>query len=81
MALEQGESAGWGTRHGAEAEALVVPLMSSTRVLGIMIFYPRSADDLLAPQRRRVIEALALSTLTARLGAGWPAPEPSKETK
>jgi two-component system, OmpR family, sensor histidine kinase KdpD len=59
MALEQGESAGWGTTHGAEAEALVVPLMSSTRVMGIMIFYPRSADDLLAPQRRRVIEALA----------------------
>src|SRR4051812_12292729 len=33
MALEQEVSAGWGTTHGAEAEALVVPLMSSTRVM------------------------------------------------
>src|SRR4051812_40682052 len=59
MAFERGESAGWGTTHGADAEALVVPLKSTTQLMGIVIFYPRSADDLLSPQRRRVIEALA----------------------
>ena len=59
MAIEREESAGWGTTHGAEAEALVVPLKSASRVMGIVIFYPRSADDLLSPHRRRVIEALA----------------------
>jgi|SRR3954471_3306625 two-component system sensor histidine kinase KdpD len=59
LALDRGESAGWGTAHGADAEALVVPLKSTTQLMGIVIFYPRSADDLLSPQRRRVIEALA----------------------
>ena len=59
MAFDRGESAGWGTTHGADAEALVVPLKSTSRVMGIVIFYPRSADDLLSPQRRRMIEALA----------------------
>ena len=38
MAFERGESAGWGTAHGADAEALVVPLKSSTRTMGIVIF-------------------------------------------
>ncbi len=59
MALEQGESAGWGTSHGADAEALVVPLKSSVRVMGIVILYPQSSDDLLPLQRRRMIETLA----------------------
>jgi two-component system, OmpR family, sensor histidine kinase KdpD len=59
MAYERGESAGRGTAHGADAEALVVPLKSSTLVLGIVIFYPQSCEDLLSPQRRRVIETLA----------------------
>ncbi len=59
MAFDRGESAGWGTTHGADAEALVVPLKSTSRVMGIVMFYPRSADELLSPQRRRVIEALA----------------------
>jgi two-component system, OmpR family, sensor histidine kinase KdpD len=59
MAFERGESAGWGTTHGADAEALVVPLKTTSRVMGIVIFYPRSADELLSPHRRRVIETLA----------------------
>ena len=65
MAFERGESAGWGTAHGADAEALVVPLKSSTRTMGIVIFSPRSPEDLLSPQRRRMIETLAEQAATS----------------
>ena len=36
-----------------------MPLKSSIRVMGIVILYPQSSDDLLPLQRRRMIETLA----------------------
>jgi two-component system, OmpR family, sensor histidine kinase KdpD len=65
MAFERGESAGWGTAHGADAEALVVSLRASTKIMGIVAFYPQSSDELLSPHRRRTIETLAEQAATS----------------
>jgi two-component system sensor histidine kinase KdpD len=56
---DHGESAGWGTSHCAEAEALVVPLRSPSRVGGILVLRPEKPDGVLSPRRRRLVEALA----------------------
>ena len=58
-AYQHGESAGWGTRHCAEAEALVVPLKSPTRVIGVVTLRPRSLDEAPSPARWEIVEALA----------------------
>ena len=58
-AFEQGESAGRGTPHCAEAEALVVPLRTSAGVCGIAVVQPENLDQDLTPQLRRRIEVLA----------------------
>lgn len=58
-AYEKGESAGWGTRHCAEAEALVVPLKGTSRIIGVVTVRPRSLDDVLAEPERETVETLA----------------------
>jgi two-component system, OmpR family, sensor histidine kinase KdpD len=57
-AYRNGESAGWGTSHCAESEALVVPLRSSNRTLGVVAVRPEPAEHP-QPATRRTIEALA----------------------
>jgi two-component system sensor histidine kinase KdpD len=39
-----GKASGQGTAHSAEAEALIVPLRSSTRVLGVIVAVPEPED-------------------------------------
>jgi two-component system sensor histidine kinase KdpD len=58
-AYEHGESAGWGTTHCAEAEALVVPLRTASRTIGVTTVRPDSPDRILSATERRTIEALA----------------------
>jgi two-component system sensor histidine kinase KdpD len=58
-AYKNGESAGWGTRHCAEAEALVVPLKAPSGIIGVVTVRPRSLDDVLAEPERETVEALA----------------------
>jgi two-component system sensor histidine kinase KdpD len=58
-AYENGECAGWGTRHCAGAEALVVPLRSPSRMIGVVIVHPRSLDDVLPEPEQETVEALA----------------------
>jgi two-component system sensor histidine kinase KdpD len=58
-AYEHGESAGWGTRQCAEAEALIIPLRSSSRTLGVLLLKPDLPERLLAEADRRTLEALA----------------------
>jgi two-component system sensor histidine kinase KdpD len=57
-AYEHGESAGWGTNRCAEAEALVIPLRSSSRTLGLVTLRPELPDRLLTAAERRTSEAL-----------------------
>lgn len=58
-AYRNGESAGAGTRHCAEAEALVVPLKSPTRVVGVVTIHPESLDNVLPEPDRVTVEVLA----------------------
>jgi two-component system, OmpR family, sensor histidine kinase KdpD len=58
-AYENGESAGWGTSQCAEAEALVIPLSSSSRTLGVVTLKPESPERILSAAELRTIEALA----------------------
>lgn len=70
-AWQQGEPAGSGTRHGAEAEALVVPLKASTRLLGIVALQPEPADRRVTAAERTTVQALADQTaLALELGHG-----------
>ncbi|HEX5574283.1 MAG TPA: DUF4118 domain-containing protein [Gemmatimonadales bacterium] len=64
-ALQNGESAGWGTHQCAEAEALVVPLRSSNRTLGVVVLQPDSADQPPKAADRRTVEALATQAAAA----------------
>jgi two-component system sensor histidine kinase KdpD len=57
-ACDHGESAGWGTNHCAEAEALLVPLQSSGRSIGVVSLEPESPDRVLSLTERRTVEAL-----------------------
>jgi two-component system sensor histidine kinase KdpD len=58
-AYRNGQSAGAGTRHCAEAEALVVPLKSTHRTIGVVTIHPRSHDDTLPEPKRETVEVLA----------------------
>ena len=58
-AYEHGESAGWGTSRCAEAETLVVPLRSSSRILGVLTLKPDQPERSLSGAERGTIEALA----------------------
>ncbi len=57
-AYEHGESAGWGTRHCAEAEALVVPVRSSGEILGLITLQREAVDPALTPAELKTVEAL-----------------------
>src|SRR5215203_6105914 len=57
-AYEQGQSAGWGTAHCAEAEAWVLPLRSGTRITGIVALQPQDPAEELPTSARRLVEAL-----------------------
>ena len=63
-AYENGESAGWGTSQCAEAEALVIPLRSSSRTLGVVTLKPESPDRILSAPERRSVESLASQAAT-----------------
>lgn len=58
-ARERGESAGWGTSHCAEAEALVVPLRTGSRIAGIIVLTPEELNELPSPSTCLLLEALA----------------------
>jgi two-component system, OmpR family, sensor histidine kinase KdpD len=70
-AYDTGESAGWGTSHGAEVEALVIPLRGSAGCIGVVIVRPRAPDDLLPPKRLRLVEALLAQAAVAFERAQW----------
>jgi two-component system sensor histidine kinase KdpD len=70
-AWQQGESAGSGTTHGADAEALVVPLKTATRRVGVVVLQPEPPDRMVTSAERATAEALAGQTaLALELGAG-----------
>lgn len=58
-AYRNGESAGAGTRHCAEAEAVVVPLKSPSRTIGVVTIHPRSVGNVLPEAERVTVEVLA----------------------
>ncbi|MBA3344473.1 MAG: DUF4118 domain-containing protein [Gemmatimonadales bacterium] len=58
-ARENGETAGWGTSHCAAAEAMVVPLKSPSRIVGVVTVQPRSFDEVLSEAERKTVEVLA----------------------
>lgn len=64
-AYENGESAGWGTTQCAEAEALVIPLKSASRTMGVVTLKPESPERILSAAERRTVEALARQAATA----------------
>jgi two-component system sensor histidine kinase KdpD len=66
-AYERGESAGSGTHHGAEVEALVVPLKTPARGLGVVAVRPEPPGRKVEDDERRTVEALA-DLLAAELG-------------
>jgi len=64
-AYERSESAGWGTRHCADAEALVVPLRSPSRTLGVVVLEPVAPEQTLAESERLTVEALVEQAATS----------------
>ncbi len=58
-AVEHREAAGWSAVHGADAEALVVPLKSPTRIVGIAVARPEALESRLSETQLRTVEALA----------------------
>ena len=58
-AREHGESAGWGTSHCAEAEALVLPLRTGSRIAGIVVLTPEEVNELPSTSTCLLLEALA----------------------
>jgi two-component system sensor histidine kinase KdpD len=57
-AVEHGEPAGWSAVHGADAEAIVVPLKTPTRIVGIAVVRPEVLERRLSEAQLRTIEAL-----------------------
>jgi two-component system sensor histidine kinase KdpD len=58
-AFERLESAGHGTAHCAEADALVVPLRTPTRAMGIVALVPGEPGRVPSASERGMVEALA----------------------
>ena len=58
-AYEHGESAGWGTRHCAEAEEMMVPLNAPSRTLGVVTVRPDSPAYMLSEADQVTVQALA----------------------
>ncbi len=59
------EAAGSGTSHGADADGLVVPLRSSSRVLGIVVLRPEPSDRRVTDAERATAQLLADQTALA----------------
>lgn len=64
-AWQHGEAAGSGTHHGAEADALVVPLKASNRPLGVVVVSPEHVGRVVSPAERATVQALADQTALA----------------
>ena len=64
-AFEKGEAAGWGTKHCAEAEALVVPLRTGGSTLGVAALRPSDPAGELDPADLRTVQALARQAAVA----------------
>lgn len=62
-AFEEGEPAGWGMPRCAEAEALAIPLRTSSGMLGVVVIDPGDPGRELGPADR--ITVLELAELTA----------------
>jgi two-component system sensor histidine kinase KdpD len=75
-AYERGESAGSGTRHGAEAEALVVPLKCADRMLGVVAVRPDPPGRTIDDDERRTVEALAGLLAAELTRPAWAEPGP-----
>lgn len=58
-AYEHGEIAGRGTRRGAEADALIAPLQTPSRTLGVVVVSGPTADWMPSDSQRRTAQALA----------------------
>lgn len=58
-AYKNGESAGWGTSHCAEAEAMLVPLRAPSRTIGVVSLQPQSPTEFLSQADQETIQALA----------------------
>jgi two-component system sensor histidine kinase KdpD len=58
-AYQNGEIAGWGTPHCAEAEALVVPLRSPSRTIGVVTVRPESVYEVISGAEQETVEVLA----------------------
>ena len=69
-AYEHGESAGAGTAHCAEAEALAVPLRTPTRRFGVAVVSVLP-PSLIEVEERRTIEALADQAAAALERTAW----------
>jgi two-component system, OmpR family, sensor histidine kinase KdpD len=68
-AYDHGEPAGWGTAHCAEADALVLPLRTPTRALGVLVVRPEAVGG--------VLEEADFDTLVALAGQAGIALEPA----
>ncbi|NOT09248.1 MAG: DUF4118 domain-containing protein [Gemmatimonadales bacterium] len=58
-AFENGTAAGWSTRHGPEGEAMIAPLKTPNRTLGVAVIRPRNPERTLPESAVRTVEALA----------------------
>lgn len=58
-AFEHGEAAGWSTPRCAEAEALLVPLVTSAGISGLAVIRPQRPDHLLSESEVGTVVALA----------------------
>lgn len=58
-AYEHGEMAGRGTRRAVEADALIAPLKSRTRTLGVVVICAPEPDWIPSEEQRRATQALA----------------------
>lgn len=58
-ALEHGETAGWGTDHCGEAEAIVIPLRTTARTIGVAALRLAPPERLLPAADYRLVGALA----------------------
>lgn len=58
-AFQHGEPAGLGTTHCGEADALLIPLRTRTRTLGVAAIRPEPPGRCLTPEEYRTVTALA----------------------
>ena len=64
-AFRNGQMAGWGTETLSSAELWYVPLQTAGRVVGVMAIQLNSKTEGLAPERQRLLEALASQSALA----------------